>query len=279
MEKRLSEKAVKIFYHLILAVGAISMLLPFVFMVVLSLSSEDTIFAYPPKFIPSKVILDNYVGIFTSIPLKKYFLNSLFIALITTIGQVFISACAGYAFARLNFKFKEPLFIIILITMMIPPQVNIIPLFFVMRELNWTDTYQAMILPGMFGGFGVFMMRQYFKMLPKELEDAAKIDGCGAFGIFFRTALPLAAPAVMTLAIFTFITTWNAFMWPLIVTTSDYMRTLPVGLAYLKSGYREIIMWGELSAYCVICCIPVIALFLLGRKYFINDIMSGGVKE
>ncbi|MCR5262167.1 MAG: carbohydrate ABC transporter permease [Candidatus Gastranaerophilales bacterium] len=263
----------------VLIFGAISMLLPFLFMVTLSLSGEEQIFAYPPKFLPENVSFENYKNIVSAFPIKQYFLNSLIIAVITTIGQVLVSACAGYAFARLNFRFKEPLFIIILITMMIPPQVNIIPLFFVMRELNWTDTYQAMILPGMFGGFGVFMMRQYFKMLPKELEDAAKIDGCNTFEIFYKTALPLAAPAVATLGIFTFITIWNSFMWPLIVTTSDYMRTLPVGLAYVKAGYREVIMWGELTAYCVICCIPVLLLFLIGRKYIINDIMNGSVKE
>lgn len=273
------DKSLKIFFYVVLIFGALLMLLPFLFMLSLSFSGEEQIFSFPPKFIPESMTLENYKSVFETIPLKKYFFNSFYIAAITTIGQVFISALAGYAFARLDFRFKEPLFIIILITMMIPPQVNIIPLFFLMRELNWVDSYQAMILPGMFGGFGVFMMRQYFKMLPKELEAAAKIDGCGVFGIFFKIALPLAAPAVATLGIFTFITMWNAFMWPLIVTTSDSMRTLPVGLAYLKSGYREVIMWGELTAYCVICSIPVIALFLLGRKYFINDIMSGGVKE
>lgn len=269
----------KIFCYTLLLAGALLMVMPFVFMLTMSLSGEEQIFSYPPKFIPSEINFENYKNIFSAIPLKQYFLNSLIIASVTTVGQVIISALAGYAFARLNFKYREGLFIIVLITMMIPPQVNIIPLFFLMRTLNWTDTYQAMIIPGMFGGFGVFMMRQWFRMLPKEIEDAAKIDGCGTFGIFWRTALPLAAPAVTTLGIFTFITTWNAFMWPLIVTSSDFMRTLPVGLAQLKAGYREVIMWGELCAYCVICCVPVIALFLAGRKYFINDIMQGGVKE
>ena len=273
------DRVLKIFSYSVLISGALLMLMPFLFMLSLSFSGEEQIFSYTPKFFPENFTLENYKSVFETVPIKQYFLNSFYIATVTTIGQVFISALAGYAFARLKFRFKEPIFIIILITMMIPPQVNIIPLFFVMRELNWVDTYQAMILPGMFGGFGVFMMRQYFKMLPKELEDAAKIDGCGTFGIFFRTALPLAAPAVATLGIFTFITTWNAFMWPLIITTSETMRTLPVGLAYLKSGYREVVMWGELTAYCVICCVPVIGLFILGRKYFINDIMSGGVKE
>lgn len=279
MSENFKRKTLKTLFYAVLFFGALSMILPFLFMLSLSISPENQIFSFPPKFIPTSVTFENYKNIFTTIPLKQYFLNSFIISAVTTFGQVIISAMAGYAFARLNFRFKEPLFIIILITMMIPPQVNIIPLFFVMRELNWTDTYQAMILPGMFGGFGVFMMRQYFKMLPKDLEDAAKIDGCGAFGTFFRTALPLAAPAIASLGIFTFITTWNAFMWPLIVTVSESMRTLPVGLAYLKSGYREVLMWGELCAYCVICCAPVIGLFLVGRKYFINDIMSGGVKE
>lgn len=279
MENSKRNRLLKIFFYGTLIFCAIAMLFPFIFMISLSVSGEEQIFAYPPKIIPDSVTLQNYKNVLLLLPLKKYFANSMIIAVLTTVGQVFVSACAGYAFARLNFRFKEPLFIIILITMMIPPQVNIIPLFFVMRELSWVDTFQAMILPGMFGGFGVFMMRQYFKMLPKELEDAAKIDGCNAFQVFYKTALPLAAPAITNLGIFTFITTWNAFMWPLIVVTSDSMRTLPVGLAYLKAGYREVIMWGELSAYCVICCLPIVVLFLLGRKYFINDIMSGGVKE
>jgi multiple sugar transport system permease protein len=167
----------------------------------------------------------------------------------------------------------------LLVTMMVPPQVNIIPLFFVMRELNWIDTYQRLIVPGLFGGFGVFMMRQWFKSLPKELEDSAKIDGCNIFVTFTKIALPLAMPAVITLSIFTFITSWNSFMWPLIITNSDAMRTLPVGLANFKGSFREITMWGELTAYCVICIIPVIALFLTGRKYFINDILNGSLKE
>ena len=197
----------------------------------------------------------------------------------STVGQVFISSFAGYAFARFNFKFKEFLFLIVLLTMMVPPQVNIIPLFFLMRELHWTDTFQALIFPGIFGGFGVFMFRQYFKMIPKELEDAAKIDGCSHLSIFFKTALPLALPAITSLSIFTFISSWNSFMWPLIITSSDSMRTLPVGLSYLKAGYREVIMWGQLGAFCVICSLPVILLFLFGRKFFINDVFSGSIKE
>lgn len=163
--------------------------------------------------------------------------------------------------------------------MLIPPQVNIIPLFFLMRELHWINTYQALILPGLFGGFGVFMMRQYFLGFPKDLEESARIDGCNILDGFFKIVLPLAMPAVATLGIFTFITTWNSFLWPLIITNTESMRTLPVGLAIFKGSFREITMWGDLLACSTICTIPVIAVFFLGKKYFINDILQGGVKE
>ena len=269
----------KIFSFLSLTAGAAIMLLPFWFMLILSVSPESAVFDFPPKFFPEHPTIQNFVNICKHVDIGRYFFNSAVVAVLTTIGQVFVSACAGYAFARLDFRFKEPLFVLILLTMTVPPQVNIIPLFFLMRTLHLTDSYAAMILPGLFGGFGVFMMRQYFKTLPADLENAAKIDGCGTFSTFFKIALPLALPAIATLGVFTFITTWNAFMWPLIITSSESMRTLPVGLSELKAGYREIVMWGELCAYCVICSLPVIGAFLLARKFFVNDIASGSVKE
>lgn len=265
-------------YTLLIGI-AISMLYPFLAMVNLSFANEDTIFSQSSKLIHNDLTMQNYKNVFTQIPLSRYFLNSLIVALFTTIGQVFFASLAGYAFARLNFKFKNALFLIILITMLIPPQVNIIPLFFLMRELHLINSYSALILPGLFGGFGIFMMRQYFLGLPKDLEESAKIDGCNLFETFFKIALPLALPTVATLALFTFVTSWNSFMWPLIVTNTESMRTLPVGLAIFKGSFREITLWGELLACSVICTIPVIGVFLIGKKYFINDIMQGGVKE
>ena len=258
---------------------AITMLYPFFAMLNLSLVPNGEIFNQAGKLIYSPITLENYSNVFEKIPLWKYFANSLFIALVTTLGQVIISAMAGYAFARLKFKFRDTIFLIILITMLIPPQVNIIPLFFLMRQLGWINTYQALILPGLFGGFGVFMMRQYFLGLPKDLEESAKIDGCNILTTFFKVALPLALPVIATLGIFTFVTSWNSFMWPLIVTNTESMRTLPVGLAIFKGSFRELTLWGELLACSVICTIPVVGVFLLGKKYLINDIMQGGVKE
>lgn len=265
-------------YAILIGMAA-SMLYPFFAMVNLSFADENAIFSQSSKLFYGGLTFENYKNVFAQIPISRYFLNSLIVATITTFGQVIFSALAGYAFARLTFKFREPLFLIILITMLIPPQVNIIPLFFLMREIHLINSYPALILPGLFGGFGIFLMRQYFLGLPKDLEEAAKIDGCNIFETFFKIALPLALPTVATLALFTFVTTWNSFMWPLIVTNTESMRTLPVGLAVFKGSFREITQWGELLACSVICTIPVIGVFLIGKKYFINDIMQGGVKE
>ncbi len=280
--RKISSKKTKILVligYIILSIGAFSMLVPFLWMLLTSLMYQKQIFAYPPQVLPNPATISNYVNITEAIPVTTYFLNSAVVATLTTIGQVIISAMAAYAFARLNFKNREILFLIFLATMMIPPQVNIIPLFFIMREFHWIDTYQALIIPGLFGGFGVFLLRQWFKGLPISLEDAAKIDGCNPFQTFWKIALPLALPALATLAIFTFITAWNSFMWPLIVTNSDQMRTLPVGLAIFKGSFRETTEWGQLMACAVISVIPVIGVFLLGQKFFIKGIMMGGVKE
>src|SRR5574344_7173 len=168
----------KFFGYTILTIIALSMFIPFFAMFNLSFSGNNDIFSYPPNIFIKNFTFDNYFHVFKSIPIAKYFFNSLIVATITTIGQVIISALAGYAFARLKFKGSDILFLLILVTMMIPPQVNIIPLFFLMRELHLIDTYQALIIPGFFGGFGIFLLRQFFMGLPKDLEESATIDGC-----------------------------------------------------------------------------------------------------
>lgn len=273
-------KSIRIFLgYVVLILIALSMLVPFFALINLSFSQNNQIFSYPPSIFPKSWSFKNYIDVFHSIPVARYFFNSLLVATITTIGQVIISAFAGYAFARLRFKGSDFLFFIILITMMIPPQVNIIPLFFLMRQMHLIDTYQALIIPGFFGGFGIFMFRQFFLGLPKDLEESAKIDGCNIFETFCKIALPLALPTIATLSIFTFISSWNSFMWPLIVTNSDSMRTLPVGLAIFKGSFREITLWGDLFACAVICTIPTVIVFLVGKKYFINDLLQGSIKE
>lgn len=273
------KKLIIFFGYITLIIIALSMLFPFFAMVNLALTPENDIFKNVGVLFQTHLTLENFIHIFKELPITRHFLNSMIVALLTTVGQVLISAFAGYSFARLNFKHKEFWFLVVLITMMVPPQVNIIPLFFVMRELHLVDTYTALILPGLFGGFGVFLMRQFYLSLPKDLEEAAKMDGCNLFETFFKIALPISIPAIATLTIFTFVTTWNSFMWPLIITNSETMRTLPVGLAIFKGSFREITMWGDLLACSVVCTIPVIIIFLLGKKYFLSDLLSGAVKE
>ncbi len=257
----------KFFLYFVLGLCALSMILPFFMMFIISLSGQENIFT---NYKNINLSFCAYKNVFNSIPVAKYFLNSLIVAGLTTFGQVLISALAGYGFARLKFKGSEVLFFIIILSMMVPPQVNIVPLFYLMSKLGWINTYQALIIPGIFGGFGVFLMRQYFLKFSNDLEDASKLDGCNPWQTFYKVALPCAMPAVATLAIFTFVTTWNSFMWPLIVTNTDSMRTLAVGLTIFKGSFREITLWGELMACSCICSIPVIWVFLAGKKYLIN---------
>ena len=265
----------KFLLHLILILLALSMIIPFFMMFFISLSGQENVFT---DYKNVNLSLCAYKNVFASIPVAKYFLNSLIVALCTTIGQIVVASLAGYGFARMSFQGKDILFFIIILTMMVPSQVNIVPLFYLMSKLGWINTYQAMIVPGFFGGFGVFLMRQYFLSFSKEIEDASKLDGCSEFGTFFRIALPCALPAIITLSIFTFVSTWNSFIWPLIVTNTDSMRTLAVGLTVFKSSFREITMWGELMACSCICSIPVILVFILGKKYLINNPLEGAVK-
>lgn len=265
----------KWFLYTILILVALSMLLPFFMMFLISLSGQEDIFI---NYKNINLSFCAYKNVFASIPVAKYFLNSLIVALVTTFGQVLISALAGYGFARLKFKGSDILFFIFILTMMVPSQVNIVPLFHLMSKLGWINTYQALIVPGLFGGFGVFLMRQYFLSFSNELEDASILDGCSEWQTFVRVALPCAIPALATLAVFTFVTTWNSFMWPLIVTNTDSMRTLAVGLTIFKGSFREITMWGELMACACICSIPVIIVFLVGKKYLIDNPQDGAIK-
>lgn len=265
----------KFFLYSILTLLALLMFFPFLTMFLISLTGQES---FTSKINLFDLNFEAYKNVFTSIPITKYFLNSLIVTLLATLGQLIISTLAGYGFARLKFKGSNVLFFIFILTMMIPPQVNIVPLFYLICKFGWINTYQALIVPAIFGGFGIFMMKQYFINLSQEIEDAAKLDGCNPYQTFFKIAIPYARPAIATLAIFTFVTNWNSFMWPLIATNTDSMRTLAVGLTVFKSSFREITLWAELLACSCICSIPVIFIFIIGKKYLINT-QEGAIKE
>ncbi|HUS17418.1 MAG TPA: carbohydrate ABC transporter permease [Chloroflexia bacterium] len=252
------------------------MLLPFLWMLSTSLKQQQFVLSSPPQFVPQPATLDSYRQLAALFPIGRLFANSLIVALVTTAGQLVVSSMAAYAFARMQFRGRNALFVVYLATLMIPFQVTITPLFIVMRLLNWINTYQGLILPGVFTAFGTFLMRQFFLTLPKELEEAAYLDGASPFTIFWRIILPLSKPALATLAVFSFMGSWNAFLWPLFTSRDTDVMTLPVGLATLHGRYLT--EWNLVMAGTVITIVPMALFFLLVQKYFVQGIARSGLK-
>lgn len=262
-----------------LLLGAVFMAAPFALMLGTSLMTYAQTVAYPPEFWPKPATLENFRKALGETPLLRYLANSLGVALLTVVGQVATGSMAGFAFARLRFKGRDALFFAVLATMMVPIYVNLVPLYVMMAMAGWVDTYQALILPGLTGAFGIFLFRQWFLNLPKELEDAARIDGCSPWDLYWRIAMPTAWPAIATLAIFEFLASWNTFLWPLVVTHSEALRTLPVGLAAFKSSMREATDWGLLMAATTIAVAPALLVFLAGQRLFVRGMLEGAVKD
>ena len=262
-----------------LAVVSCVFLLPFWVMVSLSFQPLESLLSGQWQLVPNFTNWQNYQQLFQTVPMLQYGINSALVTVTITICHVLIAAMAGYAFARLSFPLKTPLFLGCLLTMMIPPQVNLVPLFLLMKQIHAIDTLWALILPGIFGAFGVFLLRQWFLGFPSALEDAACLDGCSPWQTFWHIALPTAKPALATLAVFIFIASWNSFLWPLIVIQSDNLRTLPVGIAALKGSYRDVMDWPVLLAAATVSIIPVLMVFAIAQRAFVQGILSGGVKE
>lgn len=220
-------------------------------------------------------VWENYIKAWHAVPFGRFYLNSIFVAVCVTAGQVFTSSLAAYAFARLKFPGRDKLFLAYLATMMIPGAVTMIPVFILLKLMGWIDTYRALIIPCMFTAYGTFMLRQFFMTLPTELEDAAKIDGCSLFGIYFRIILPLSKPALATLTTFTFMGSWGSFMWPLIVINSMEKKTLPIGLAAFQGLYTT--DWTLLMAGSVMVMLPVIIVFVFNQRFFVEGIKLSGM--
>jgi multiple sugar transport system permease protein len=262
--------------YVILAAGALVMLLPFAWMVSTSFKRGDATFVTPPQLLPTAPTLDNYAKVFDSVPMGQFLINSIFVSVTSTVLMVLFCAMSGYAFARISFKGREILFYAYLATLMIPQQVTLTPLFIIMTWLGWTNTYQALILPASFGAFGTFLLRQFFLRLPKEIEEAAFMDGAGYIRIFFTIAIHLARPALATLAVFAFMASWNSFLWPLIITSDQSMMTLPLGLSALQGRWST--DWNVLMAGTVVGTLPIIALYVFAQKYIIQGLATTGFK-
>lgn len=267
----------KIILHVAIYLLAFVTIAPFVWMILTSVKDMSDIFVYPPKWLPDKLHLDNYVKAFSAAPFAKYYFNSIFVAVTVTIGQLITCSMAAFAFARLKFRGRNFLFYTFLATLMIPYNVTMIPSFMVLYWLGWVDTYQALIVPGLASAFGVFLLRQFFMTIPKELEEAAYMDGASRFTVLRRIIIPLAKPALATLAVFTFMGVFNDFIWALIVINSETMRTVQLGLAVFRDRYLT--QWDLLMAGSVTAVLPILIVFFFAQKYFIKGIALSGLKD
>lgn len=262
--------------HVLLLVGAFVSAMPFLWMITTSLKPESALYQ-APLLIPTHFHWENYLKAWNAAPFPRFFLNSLIMTAGIVLCQTLFSAMAGYAFARLRFPGRDLLLLLVLGTMMIPFPVTLIPSFLVVNSLGWIDTYNALIIPRAVSAFAIFLFRQFFLSLPKELEEAALIDGAGRLGIFFRIVLPLSTPALAASAIFSFLFAWNDFLWPLLVTNSTNMRTVQLGLAVFQGQYG--VFWTLLTAAATIITLPALLAFLAAQKQFIAGITTTGLKE
>jgi multiple sugar transport system permease protein len=266
----------KVVLYALLALGTAFALLPMAWMITASLMQPGEANSFPPRLLPREPTLEHYRTLFTRLNLGRFLLNSLVVAGAVTSVSLVINSLAGYAFAKLRFRGRDRVFRLLTLGLVIPVQVSMLPLFLLMRELGFINTYWGVIIPGLASIFGIFLIRQYTLSLPDDLIDAARIDGAGEFRIYWSIVLPVIRPILATLAIWTFLSTWNDFMWPLIVLSDESMFTLPVALANL-AGERvldtELMMAGS-----VLTVLPVLLVFLFLQRYYVEGITMGSVK-
>lgn len=267
----------KILFYLVLLVILIIVVFPFFWLLISSFKNEKDIISFPPKIFASNYTFNNYIKVWKTIPLGTYIKNTVIFSGGVVLTSVFFDSLAAYAFARMNFKGKKVLFYFVLITMMIPFQLYMIPLFLQMTGLKLIDNYWGLILPRMTSAFGIFLMRSFFIGLPTSLEESARIDGLNEFSIFFRIMLPLCKPALLSLGIQTLMTNWNDLLYPLLLTTTSEMRTLPSGLA-LFTG-QNISSYGPVMAGAVISMLPLLLVYILAQRYFVQGVAMTGIKE
>ena len=262
--------------HAALVLGALVTLTPLLWMVSASFMSPGESNSFPPRLLPQVPTLQNYVDLFTRLNLARYLLNSTLVAVSATLISLIINSMAGYAFAKLRFAGRERVFHVLLAALVIPGQVGMLPLFLLLRAMGLVNTMAGVVVPFMAGIFGIFMIRQYALSIPDDLLDAARVDGAGEYRIFWNIVIPVIQPILVTLAVFTFLSAWNDFMWPLIVLSDDAKYTLPVALASLSGEHVQ--DTGLMMAGSVLTVLPVVALFIVLQRAYIRGVMMGSVK-
>jgi multiple sugar transport system permease protein len=275
---RLSRAIGPILVHFGLLIGALLCVFPFVWNLSGSVKTLSDMMSYPPAVIPKEIHLENYSRLVVEFPYIRWYSNSLMVACVTTVLATFFSALGGYGFAKFNFRFRQPLFAIIIGALIVPQLATLVPSYIEMAYFGWIDSYLALVVPAMTPAFGIFLMRQYFVQgVPSEIIDAARIDGSGEFNTFLQVALPLVRPAIGAFAIYQFLGAWNSFLWPLIILRSGSLITLPLGLATFNDIRRQD-DWGVMMAGIVLSLVPLFTLFVVLQRQFIAGLTLGAVK-
>ena len=263
--------------YTVLIAAVIVALLPFGYVLSTSFKSTMALFAYPPDWLPNEPTLDNYRNLIERYPFWRWLLNSFIVAGSVTVIKLVFDSMAGYAFAKMSFPGKDALFLVVLISLMVPFASLLIPTFIIVRELGLLNTYWGLILPGLASPIGIFMMRQFIESLPNDLENAARLDGCSEFQIYRRVVLPLVKPGLVVLGVFTFMVQWTSYLWPLVAATRPEMATLTVGARSLTSDFTQ--DWGLNSAAAVLSMLPMFLVFIFLQRFFIAGSISGALKE
>ena len=266
----------KVLLYVLLIIIGIIMVVPFLWMISTSLKEQYDTVKIPPVWIPNPPRWQNHVDLFTQQPMLQFMLNTIKIVFFVVLGQLFFSSLAAYSFARIKFKGRTVMFFFYIATLMVPGQVTMIPTYLMFAKVGLVDNHIVLILPAFFSAFGVFLLRQFFMSLPKELEEAAEIDGCNPFTTYYRIMLPLIVPAMLTLGVFTLMNTWNDYMGPLIYLTTPEKYTMTLGIAYFKGVYTT--QWNLVMAGSVLSVIPILVAYLCAQKYFVEGIAFSGVK-
>lgn len=262
--------------HVVLGVGGVLMVFPFIWQLIMSLSTNSQVTSVPPTFWPGTLRWENFVRVFESIPFMDQLWVSISITVLRTLGQLILCSLAGYAFARMQFPFKRVIFGLVLAILMVPPEVYMIPQYQIIQHLGLLNTTVGIVLPGIFGAFGAFLMTQFFRAIPRELEEAARLDGCNPVQIYWTVMLPLVKPGLSALAILTIVWSWNDLLWPLVVTTDSTKMPLTVGLASLQGQYTT--DYAVLMAASTMAVAPIIILFIFMQRRVIDGIASSGLK-
>ncbi len=263
-------------WHLVLFPLAILMVVPMIWMVITSVETLNETRHFPPILVPSGIRWQNYTDVLQRAPFARWFLNTLVVTVVVVAGNLLFCSLAGYAFARIKFFGRDVVFILVLATLMIPFQVIMIPTFLIVRKLGLIDTLGALIVPNLAGAFGIFLLRQFFRSLPIELEEAARIDGASRLGVLFKIVLPLSGPVLATVAVITFLWTWNDFLWPLVTIYNPDNMTLQLGLTTFQGAHQT--NTHLLMAANVMSVLPVLFLFFVAQRFFIRGIATSGLK-